>query len=467
MTYRFPRLTVPIAVLAACFVLSVAPLCSAQVESDPLGDPVPETAKPIQELTDALALFRGRDFAGAEEKLKEAVKEHSELPPAEVIMAQWFARGQHAAGVRMYLERAVNNEPDDPSAYIFLGDFALRERRVTEADLLLAKAQTLLGSFKNAERKELMVPQVANGLAAVAEARRKWPEAAKQLRTWLEAQPESAAAMQRLARVLFKQTKAQEAWDQLKAAKEADPKMLNPAAILAGYYQQAKDPTNAKKWMDYAVQSEPKDLRTRLVAAGWALTTAETQEQLERAKEEASQALRLDPKSLQAKVLRGAVALYQQDYKNAEMYFESAEKQAPTNFAAKNNLALALCEQDDDLKKALALDYAKVNSTLYPKNVAAVSTLGWVLYRLGRLQEAQQVLHKAVEAAAGQIAPDTAYYLARIYADFSKLAKEQGNDDNAKQLKEQSQKLLEPILKTKLLFSKRSDAEALRKELGR
>ncbi|HYW78032.1 MAG TPA: tetratricopeptide repeat protein [Thermoguttaceae bacterium] len=464
MTYRFPRLTVPLAIVTACFVLSIAPLCFAQAETDPLGDPVPETAKPIQELTDALTLFRSLDFAGAEEKLKEGVAKNPELPPAEVIMAQWFAQGQQPNGVRMYLERAVMNEPNDPSAYIFLGDFALREGRVTEASLLLGKAESLLGSFKNAKRKEQMVPQVANGLAAVAEARQDWTEAEKQLRIWLKAQPTSATAMNRLGRVLFMQKKAEEAWTQLKAAKEADPKILTPAATLARLYQQANDPVNAKKWMDYAVQSAPKDLPTRLVAAGWALTTAETQEQLERAKEEASQALQLDPKSLQAKVLRGAVALYQQDYGNAELYFDSAVKQSPNNFAAKNNLALALCEQADDAKKALAFEHAKANSTLYPKNTAAVSTLGWVLYKLGRKQEAEQVLRKA---AAGQIAPDTAYYLARIYADFAEQAKAAGQDEPAKQLKEQSQKLLDQILKSKLLFSKRSDAEALQKELNR
>ena len=461
MTYRLPRL----AVLAACFVLSVAPLCFSQAEPDPLADPATEAAQPIQELTDAMALFRSLDFAGAEEKLKEGVKKNPDLPPADVIMAQWFARAKQPNGVRIYLEKAVVNEPADPSAYIFLGDFALRENRVTEASLLLGKAETLLGSFnKSPKRKEQMVPQIAHGLAAVAEARKDWAGAERQLWIWLKAQPKSAAAMQRLARVLFMQNKAKDAWDQLKAAGEADPKILTPAATLARLYQQAGNSAKAKEWMDHAVKVAPKDLNTRLVAAQWALETAETKEHLERAKEEASQALQIDPTSLSAKVLRGAVALYQQDYGNAEIYFDSAARQSPSNFAARNNLALALCEQDDDVKKARALQYAKDNTTLYPNNPAAGSTAGWVLYKLGRLEEAEKVLR---QAATGQVAPDTRFYLARIYADFAEKSKEAGQDEQAGKLKEQAQKLLEPLLSSKRLFSKRPEAEALKKELDR
>ena len=464
MTFRFTQLTVPFAVLAACFALSVTPLCSAQVESDPLGTPVPEAEKKIQEVIDAAALFGKLDFDGALAKLKEGIAKHPELPPAELIMAQWCATAKQADGVRLYLERAVIASPDDPAPYIFLGEFAVRERRVTEGALLLGKADSLMASFtKSSERKAQMVPRIANGLSAVAAAREDWAEAQRQLEIWLQAEPKSAAAMQRLAQVLFKQGKAAEAWAQLKAAKEANPKMLTPAAILGGLYEQAGDHKNATKWMDYALKSAPKDTTTRLVVAQWALTTAQTKEDLGRAREEATQALQLDPKSLQAKILRGAVALYQKDWNNAEIYFESALSQSPNNFAAKNNLALALCEQTDDIKKRQAFEHARTNAQLNPKNAEAASTYGWVLYQVGNKRDAEKVLR---QAASGRIAPDTAYYLARIYADFAKAASDAGQTEQAKPLKDQAKRLVDSTLKTKQLFSKREDAEALQEELA-
>ena len=56
---------------------------------------------------------------------------------------------------------------------------------------------------------------------------------------------------------------------------------------------------------------------------------------------------------LAAKVLRGVVALYKKDYTVAEANFGEAHLQDTTNFAASNNYALALCEQNDDVKKKL------------------------------------------------------------------------------------------------------------------
>ena len=67
---------------------------------------------------------------------------------------------------------------------------------------------------------------------------------------------------------------------------------------------------------------------------------------------------------------------------------------SPSNFAASNNLALALCEQSDNLKKNRALEYAQINAQRYPKMADAASTLGWVQYRLGHLQGGRDGLER-------------------------------------------------------------------------
>ena len=53
----------------------------------------------------------------------------------------------------------------------------------------------------------------------------------------------------------------------------------------------------------------------------------------------------------------------------------------PNDFGARNNLALALVEQDDPAKKQRALDYAEANYRDNKDNPDALSTLGWVYFR--------------------------------------------------------------------------------------
>jgi len=422
------------------------------VAAEPLGaDAAAGSAPKIQEVEDAVALFNQRDLDGALERLEAAAKKHPDLPPAPVMMAQLFARANVAAGVRHWLERAVTDVPNDPEAYAILGNFALNEGRITEAQLLFTKAESLLANFKGStKRKEALLPRVHAGLASVAEYRRDWPTAQKHLEAWLALDPKNAGAMQRLARAMFQQKDAQKAYEYLKKAKGADPNVLTPEAQLALLYEDYPDHEKAVTWMEQALKVAPNDVRTRLAVARWALLTGD----IDKAKEQAAAALQLDPQSLDAKIMRGIVALFQKDYKAAEMYFEGAHLQSPGSFAASNNLAIALAEQDDPSKRRRALEYAAANVRQNPNNQntrEALSTYGWALYKMGRLDEADQVLGRVVRT--GLFGPDTAYYAARVAVDKGRT--------------EEAKRLLNGALKSKRPFSKEEEARALLEQLER
>ena len=378
--------------------------------------------------------------------LKEAAKKNADLPPAQVIMAQLFSQANIPLGVRNALEQAVVDAPADPEAYLIMGDLALRERRFTEARMLYQKANELLANFNaSAKRKDLIQPRILSGLASIDEAQENWPDARKRLEAWLKLDPKNAMAMQRLARCLFQQKDAQGALEKLREAAKADADVLTPEAILAQFYEQAGDRENAKKWMAEALKTAPKDLRTHLVVGQWALET----EQLPEAEKQAAAALQIDPKSLDAKILCGVIALFKKDFAGAERYFESAHLQSPRNFAATNNLALVLIEQKDEAKKRRALEYAENNVQQNPKSAEAASTYGWVLYKMGRLDEAEKAFQAAI--SGGSVAPDTAYYIACLSYD-------RGREAQAKQW-------LDIALKSTGPFAMRQDAKALMEKL--
>jgi Tfp pilus assembly protein PilF len=332
--------------------------------------------------------------------------------------------------------------PGDPEAYVILGEVAIAENRVTEADLLYAQAAKTLADFKgNAKRKDQLQPRILGGEARVAEARADWTKAQKLLEDLLKIDAKNAGAMEQLAQVLFKQKDAPGAFKMLQKAKETDATVMQPEAQLAMLYERYPDRDNAKKWMAAALKAAPKDLATHIVAARWALQAGMVPE----AKEYASDALKIDPKSLEAKILRGVVALFQKDPKGAELYFEEAHLQSPARIDASNNLALALVEQDDEAKKQRALQYAQNNYQQYPKSAETASTYGWVLYRVGgHLDDADKMLRLA--ASAGIPGADTAYYIARVAID-------KGRPEEAKSL-------LKAALDSKQPFPQRDDAEA-------
>jgi tetratricopeptide (TPR) repeat protein len=398
----------------------------------------------MPEVQKAIEAFKKGDVDGAKTQLAAARAKNADLSPPQVILAGFYSQMNNAAGVRNSLEKAVVETPDDPEAYVVLGDIAFGGGRITEAELLFQKASSLLTKLtQSKKRKDNLTLRVLGGMATVAQAREQWATAQKYLEQVLKLEPKNIVALRRLARVQFQQGNAAGALDQLKLAEAAQPESPNQvssAATLATFYLGAGDTDNARQWIEYALKKNPRQLGTRLTAAQMMLEMGD----FNKAAGEAAAAAQLDPNSLPAKILRGVVALFQQDYAGAAGYFESAHLQAPDNFEAKNNLALALAEQDDQAKKQRALAFAQENARLNQQRPEAISTYGWALYQAGRVAEADRVLQQLLRV--GNFAPDTAFYMAQVAYD-------QGRQDQAKQL-------LEAALKSKV-FSRKADAKAL------
>ncbi len=407
----------------------------------------------MQELTDALARFKDRDLEGTLKSLEAAVKKNPDLPPVYVLLAQIYGAANVQQGVLQSLETGIQKTPDDPEAYVLLAQLALRDGRITEAELLLNKANGLLPKLdKNPKRKDILSPAVISGLAQVYQAREDWATARKYLEQWLKLTPKNADALRQLASVLFKQKDVDGALAKLKEAKAIDEKTLTPETVIAIYYQRSGDKDNAKKWMASALKVAADDLNTQLVAAQLAMENG----QLEEAQNRAVAALRINPTSQDAKKMRGLVALFQKDYKAAEINFESAHLKEPNDFAAKNNLALALAEQKDESKKRSALGYASDNMQQYQKTtnaVEAASTLGWVLYKMNQLDDADKYLQSAISGSAGNPSPDTAYYAAVVASE--------------KNRKEEAKTLLKYSLKSTAPFTMKQEAAALLEQLNK
>ena len=451
-----------VALLAVWITPSLAQTESEKPKDKPAASADKSKAEPpkeIPELNEAWNLFRNRDTDGALLVLKKASRKHPEISPPWVMLARFYANAQQAAGIRGSLEECVKQLPNDPEAYLELAEIALQERRVTEARLLYEKAAILLAKSDIAARKQNLEIRTDAGLANTSQALEDWAGSQKMAEAWLQLDPQSADAMTTLAGCLLRQKNVNGALEYLvKAYKIAEDKakqenkptaMLPPEASVARYFWRTGDQDKAKQWMIVALRQYGRNVNVRVVAAQWAWETG----QLVEAEKQANAVLQLDPQSMDGLVLRGVIARFQKNYKAAEDYSQRAFLLQPNSFVATNNLALALIEQGSDEKKQRAYAYAENNAQKFQKtNYAsdAFSTYGWVLYNLGKYDDAEKALRQAV--AGGTFGADTAYYFARV------LDKRGGHTKDAINL-------LESALKTTGPFAYRDDAKALLAEM--
>jgi tetratricopeptide (TPR) repeat protein len=446
-----------VALLAGALALALSNQAKAQITVESLlNKSVSDaTAENYKDVDRAIYKFTHRDPEGALDSLTIAKKKNSKLPPPEMMLAQMWIIANQAPQARNALEECVKNNPNDPEAYLVLGDLAFSDRRVAEAELLFTKAEALAATFKeNAKRANDFNGRAEAGLAAVAESREKWDTAETYLKNWLKiVDPEGtphtdgstpntsgANAHDRLGRVLFhadptmkKTTGAKEAYEQFQLAVADDPKSISADIALAQLYEDAKMHDQAKRFISHAVLQPPTEpatkLATLLAAARWALDT----NQADDAFNYASQALEVPvdskaKRTLEAKFLMGVAARMKGDTKTAEKMLEEVFLASPGNFQASNQLAQVLGEQKTDKEKQQrGLEIAMNNQAAAQAGDAgrrdparaleSAATLGWVLFQMNRIPEADQVTQAIINT--GVASPDILYYQARLFQEHS------------------------------------------------
>ena len=398
------------------------------------------------DINNAITRFRERDIDGCRALLERARSNNPKLPPPGMMMAVLWLGVNQLPPARTELEDTAVKFPGDPEPYLMLGDLAFQDRRITDADVLFGKATLLTATFtENPKRKRDFEIRCSAGNAAVAEARKQWEKAQEYLTGWLELDPDNASGHQRLGIVLFQLNKPQEALEQFREAQKLDSKAVYPELAMARLYDDAKQRDTARKLIDQAVKTAPQDASVLLAAAQWYLG----QNDLAAAIINADKALKLDPKGLEGKVVRGAIARVARDYKTAEKLFEEAHVQSPGNFPASNSLALVLIETDDKDSRQRALEMAEANVSMHregsPQQANALTTLSWVYYKLGRREDAEKIL--AQISQNNQLTTDGAYYVAKLLVD-------RGEKDRAR-------KILEDVLANDAMFATRADAADL------
>ena len=121
----------------------------------------------------------------------------------------------------------------------------------------------------------------------------------------------------------------------------------------------------------------------------------------------------------EARFILSALHMSEGHHAEAEERLEQVLDEFPDDVSAMNDLGYLWAEQKRHLRRALAMVRRAVEAE--PDNVAYRDSLGWALYRLGRLEEAAAELEKAV--AAGPPEPEILDHLGDVRAKMKQTEK--------------------------------------------
>lgn len=413
-----------------------------------------------REVGDAIEQFKKGAFIETRNLLESAKKKDPRIPPAGVMLAQLLYAAKQPELARAELERVVASDATDPESYLLFGEIAFQQRRFADAELSFQKAASLTSRYtQNNVRKNSMIRRAYSGLAGVSEVREDWTNAVKFLQPILKANPNDIQNTTRMARALFSQDvnigdakgKEKEAYDLLIQLFKANRATVRRPEITMGQmYQQVGNKPLSKQLMQKAAKEDASNLETQLTVARWALETGDN----ELAQSCSDRAVQINKTSVDAKLVSGLAARYQKNLSKAKSALEAAHLQSPSNLAALLQLAVVMVESNNDADKRTALEYSQVASRIYsdltaPTGREAAVTSAWVLYRVGRQNDAVKLLQRAL--TGGSISAESSYYAAKILS--------QSNAEYSKQL-------LEKALQNERVFPARADAQQLLKSLG-
>jgi predicted Zn-dependent protease len=306
-----------------------------------------------------MLLLSARDFAGARERLARAVELSDNAPERRFTLAVSARGAGDDAAFEQAMWKLISDWPGFEDAYDAL--YALYDGRGNEG-----AAQRVLSA-------------------------------------WLAADPGSVPA--RLVQVrdqvrAGRVTAAQGLIQRLLADRPGDPRVL---AMLRAMYGQAGSRT--RLWLVTQLQqlhaSSPGDLGPAAQLVDLLATDGRPAEAI-RALDATRGAVADDPD-----LLYQVAHLYERVGQKAttEQVLAEALKLEPGHAPAANDLAYTLAEEGRDLGRAESL--ARLAVAAEPQNASFLDSLGWVLYKRGKLAEARERLERSA-AEGGDLADDDA-----------------------------------------------------------
>jgi Tfp pilus assembly protein PilF len=411
--WRVSRVAAPLTLFA---VFAAVPAAADIVDKNKETTNKPEEKNPlIEDAGKRLSEFKVDE---AYDLLKQAVAKKADLPPARLMLYRLMKMiPQYQQRLHGVMELAIQENPNHPLVYLDNAGLALAEGRLTDAILNSDKALKLgsEGAQWTPDQKKEIEQVGRQYLASAYEARGKWEEARTQLSTLIAKDPTNPQYHYHLAQALFFLDKPKDAEEELKLMAKNDKadSLGSPDVAMALFWSRKGENKDARAWFDKAIKADANNVKSQMAYASWLIQQNEFPE----AKLHIDVAAKHKPDDVEAQKLQGLIARAQKDYPKAEEVFKRILVTSPDDFFGRDNLALALIEQQGESKQKQAKEHAELNAKANQKSAEALATLGYVYLQLKQLDAAGQMLQQSLNVSNGQMTADTGYYLAILWKD--------------------------------------------------
>jgi tetratricopeptide (TPR) repeat protein len=349
------------------------------------------------------------------------------------------------------LDQAAKQPNAEPVFFVEIGELYTSIMRGGGGDAAKAKA---LEMYERADKlnpaNPLLQQKLADGLSALGESERaaelylklleKYPnlptlrekltelyirrqdkkKAVEQLEAIVRANPTSAQAYYMLGSIAFEEKDYKQAVEQLNKALLLSPNFEQLYYDLAGAQVNLNQPREALQTLEKARKKFQASFVTEYFTAMAHSRMKDYTNALKHLVAAEVIARATDTNRLSHNFFFQLGAAYEraQKFEEAEKYFRRCLQMSPKFSEAMNYLGYMWAERGTNLHEARQLIEKAVE--IEPKNAAYLDSLGWVLFKLDRSEEALNYLQKAIEHSSE---PDPTLYdhLGDVFAALNKL----------------------------------------------
>ncbi|MCX7984621.1 MAG: tetratricopeptide repeat protein [Bacteroidetes bacterium] len=325
-------------------------------------------------------------------------------------VAELFLRINNLDEAATILEQLLETEPNDPEVIATLADVRLQQRQFKKAIDLYNRLLAM-----NLNDYEIKL-RIAVGFFGLAEEDTTVFSKAHQLFKELEQTSQTdwrplwylgaLAARQRndsLAQLYFTRVTQLAEWN-------TDAWWY----LATSSFEQGKN-GETLELIDRALKATSKDYRFYFLKG----LVYQRLEEIDKAIEHLEKARTLNPKDVG--VLSSLALLYdnRKEFNKSDSLYEEALRIDPKSHLVLNNYSYSLCERNLQLERCLQMAHEAI--TAEPNNAAYLDTYGWILYKLGRYEEAVEYIERAI--ATGSASAVVHEHLGDVYFKLGKQDK--------------------------------------------
>lgn len=326
------------------------------------------------------ALEVKENFPRAEKEYRAAFELEPGQPDVFAALIRVMARSENFEGMRKLCEKVLDRDQSNLLARRVLGQLLIGENRLDEA---LEHLQVLAASEHDvtATRFKMALIQIEKQNSA---------EAMRELNLVLAKEPDHQEARYNLAVLLSGSGRSREAVEELAKISKTQSLYTKARTFAAFLLRQMDDLAGAEQAAREAVEGAGADKQ----ALAYLVLILRDARKYEEAKGVLEKALEGDPRHEKLLSAYGGLLHDMGKTQRALAVMERLLAINPQNSEALNFIAYTLAEEGRDLERALEL----INQALLsrPDDGFYLDTLGWVYFKQGRYQEAEEVLVRAV-----------------------------------------------------------------------